>query len=75
MRAGNCFSDRRWDLVLKSGAVMKLPTDERLAASMLFFARMEPGSELARRPLSIIDLRVAGRVFLTPRTSQLEGAA
>ena len=66
---------RRWDLVLKSGAVMKLPTDERLAASLLFFANVEPAAELARRPLSIIDLRVAGRVFLTPKSDQLGGAA
>lgn len=66
---------RRWDLVLKSGAVLKLPTDERLAASLLFFSSVEPMAELTRRPVSIIDLRVAGRVFLTPKSHQLGGAA
>ncbi len=68
-------ADRRWDLVLKSGAVMKLPTDERLAASLLFFAEIEPVAELAHRPVSIIDLRVAGRAFLTPKTDHVGGAA
>ena len=66
---------RRWDLVLKSGAVMKLPTDERLSASLLFYANIEPLAELAQRPVSIIDLRVAGRVFLTPKSNQIGGAA
>jgi cell division protein FtsQ len=66
---------RRWDLVLKSGAIMKLPTDERLAGSMLFFADVEPMAELTRRPVSVIDLRVGGRVFLTPKPVRTEGAA
>ena len=68
-------AERRWDLVLKSGAVMKLPTDERLSASLLFYAKIEPMAELAQRPISIIDLRVVGRVFLTPKTNQMGGAA
>lgn len=65
---------RRWDLVLKSGAVVKLPTDERLAPSLASYTQKHADSELAVRPLSVIDLRIAGRVFLTP-AKQAEGGA
>ena len=66
---------RRWDLVLKSGAVVKLPADESLTDNLVQFADLEADAELARRPLSVIDLRVEGRVFLTPRTATQGGAA
>ena len=66
---------RRWDLVLRSGAIVKLPTDERIASSLNTFARMENAGELTRRPLASIDLRVEGRVFLTLNNNSMGGAA
>jgi len=66
---------RRWDLVLKSGALVKLPNDESIAPSLLSFARLDEAGELTRRPLAEIDLRVTGRVFLTPTQEQMGGAA
>lgn len=66
---------RRWDLVLKSGAVVKLPADESLVASLTRFESLNQGADLALRPLSIIDLRVSGRVFLTPAATTQGGAA
>ena len=66
---------RRWDLVLHSGAVVKLPNDERLTPSLVSFARMNAAGDLTKRPLATIDLRVAGRVFLTPRQEKMGGAA
>ncbi len=66
---------RRWDLVLKSGALVKLPNDESIAPSILSFARMDEAGELTRRPLAAIDLRVSGRVFLTPTPEKMGGAA
>ncbi|MEL6858656.1 MAG: FtsQ-type POTRA domain-containing protein [Pseudomonadota bacterium] len=68
-------ASRRWDLVLKSGAVMKLPVDEHLTDSMEFFATVGTAAELTRRPLSVIDLRIGGQVFLTPAAKPMEGAA
>lgn len=68
-------AERRWDLVLRSGAVLKLPNDERIAPSLASFAQMNSDGELMRRPLTAIDLRVAGRVFLTPKQDQMGGAA
>jgi len=69
------IAGRRWDLVLTSGAIMKLPTDERLPASLVHFAAVEPDAELTRRLVGVIDLRVAGRVFLRPKQPDFGGAA
>jgi cell division protein FtsQ len=66
---------RRWDLVLKSGAIVKLPADESIIPSLDRFALINANSDLAQRPVSIIDLRVAGRIFLTPVSPTLGGAA
>ena len=66
---------RRWDLVLRSGALVKLPNDENIAPSILSFANMDAAGELTRRPLAAIDLRVTGRVFLTPTPDTMGGAA
>ncbi|MEM9054800.1 MAG: cell division protein FtsQ/DivIB [Pseudomonadota bacterium] len=66
---------RRWDLVLQSGVVLKLPSDEHIAAGIIGFAEMEKAGDLTRRPLAAIDLRVTGRVFLTPKQQETEGAA
>lgn len=68
-------ADRRWDLVLRSGAIVKLPNDERITTSLQTFARMENAGTLTRRPLRTIDLRVEGRVFLTPQNKTMGGAA
>lgn len=66
---------RRWDLVLKSGAIVKLPTDESLVPSLTSFAATHAKSELVARPLSVIDLRIAGHVYLTPVPQTAGGAA
>ena len=66
---------RRWDLVLKSGAIVKLPVDESIELNLAGFAQKHAKSELAARPLSIIDLRIAGHVYLTPAKQSAEGAA
>lgn len=68
-------SNRRWDVVLRSGAVVKLPSDESLSDGLEVFSKIENQAELVRRPLSVIDLRVEGRVFLTPASVSSEGAA
>ncbi len=67
---------RRWDVVLRTGAIVKLPSDETLSAGIMSLDRMNKEGALTRRTLATIDLRVAGRVFLTPaRTSRVEEAA
>lgn len=57
---------RRWDIELVSGAIVRLPADESLQSGMASLARFEAQGALTRRELASIDLRVPGRVFLTP---------
>lgn len=59
-------ASRRWDLELKTGAIVRLPADEDLGEGVKSFARMDAGGDLTRRALAAIDLRVVGKVFLTP---------
>ena len=60
------ISERRWDLQLKSGAIVRLPADENLAAGVSSLAEAEASSAISRRALALIDLRVPGRIYLTP---------
>ena len=62
----------RWDLELDSGAIIRLPADEQLATGMTSLARMEFESGVTRRAIAAIDLRVAGRVFLTPLATTID---
>ncbi len=68
---------RRWDLELKSGMIVRLPADEGLASGIASLARFEADGALTRRAIATIDLRVLGRIFLTPSPAlkQAEEAA
>ncbi|MEL7040863.1 MAG: cell division protein FtsQ/DivIB [Pseudomonadota bacterium] len=66
---------RRWDLVLRSGTIVKLPADEGLVRNMMGFEQINAATELTRRPLRVIDLRVEGETYLTPITDDLGSAA
>ncbi len=57
---------RRWDIELMSGALVRMPADEDLAEGVTSLARMNADGVLIRRNLASIDLRVIGRIFLTP---------
>lgn len=50
------MGERRWDLVLASGAVLKLPEDP-LSPTLDFLARVDAGRGLLDLPLAAIDLR------------------
>jgi cell division protein FtsQ len=62
-------ASRRWDLELNTGAIVRLPADEDLGEGLKSLARMEAATDLTRRSLAAIDLRVIGKVFLTPSQS------
>lgn len=69
-------SSRRWDLILKSGAIVQLPGDEAMPAAITRLARLEAQSALSRRPLTKIDLRLAQAVYLKPSGAlEIEEAA
>jgi len=60
------ISERRWDLELSSGLVIRLPADEALSEGLASLATLEAQTSISRRPLTQIDLRLPGRVFLKP---------
>ncbi len=59
------ISNRRWDLVLKNGAIVKLPEhDVGLALSQL--SKLAETDQIFKKDLSIIDLRLEDQVILRP---------
>lgn len=60
------IAERRWDLHIAGGLVVRLPEDDHLPAALDQLAGLELRTALLERRLSRIDLRVQGRVFLAP---------
>lgn len=61
MRALVRVNDRRWNLELRSGAVVALPENDP-AAALLLLQRLQSDYALLDRPVSRIDMRVPGRL-------------
>lgn len=61
MRALVRVNDRRWNMELKSGAVVALPEFDP-AAALTQLSRLQEQYALLDRPLSRIDMRVPGRL-------------
>ncbi|MEM6535414.1 MAG: cell division protein FtsQ/DivIB [Pseudomonadota bacterium] len=70
-------ANRRWDLELTNGTLVRLPEDRSLADGVASLTRVEAKAGLTQRGLRAIDLRVPGRVILTPHAPQSaeQGAA
>jgi cell division protein FtsQ len=66
------IGDRRWDITLKSGAVLTLPSDEPDRA-LRTIDRLQASYHLLDRPLARIDLRENGRVSVAPQTELVGG--
>jgi cell division protein FtsQ len=66
------IGDRRWDITLKSGAVLTLPSDEPDRA-LKTIDRLQASYHLLDRPLARIDLRENGRVSVAPNTELVGG--
>ncbi|WP_273185033.1 cell division protein FtsQ/DivIB [Hyphomonas adhaerens] len=60
------INDRRWDMRLISGATVRLPEDVELTAALGRLTDLQVRTALMQRPLKMIDLRNAGRVYLGP---------
>ena len=59
-------NERRWDLRLVSGAVIRLPEDINLRRALDDLATLQVRTALMERPVSTIDLRNEGRIYLAP---------
>jgi cell division protein FtsQ len=77
------ISDRRWDMRFINGLTVRLPEDTALEPAIERLAKLQVRTALTQRPLEMIDLRSAGRVYLrlaqapvpTPVAEPISGAA
>ncbi len=60
------INDRRWDMRLISGATVRLPEDIQLVSALDRLTELQVRTALMQRPLKLIDMRNAGRVYLGP---------
>ena len=58
------IADRRWDLHLKSGVVVRLP-DEDVGAALIELARLEKAHQILARELKVVDLRLKDRLIVS----------
>jgi len=68
------FSGRRWDVILDSledGIIVKLP-DKDVQMAWNFLYQLDKKEKILSRALSIIDLRVSGRLLVTPKQSYID---
>lgn len=69
-------ASRRWDLKMKSGMIVRLPSDEELETAIPQLVAAQREGKLLSRGLASIDLRVSGQMVLTPLAGRTqEGAA
>lgn len=63
-------STGRWDIVMKSGAVrIKLPKDNTSAA-LTRLSNLQAQTHILDREVSVIDLRLADRITLSPKSAK-----
>ncbi len=68
-------ADRRWDLRLVSGTIVRMPEDARLGPALANLQRLQTRNAIAERRLVRIDLSHSGRAYLTPHTEARVQAA
>lgn len=68
--------DRRWDMRFVNGVTVRLPEDDEMDQALDRLARLQVRTALTQRPLELIDLRSAGRIYLRPaREASLTSSA
>jgi cell division protein FtsQ len=67
------IGDRRWDIKLKSGAVVALPA-ENPGAALATLGTLQARYAILDRPMARIDLRQPGRLVLRPTVQDRAGA-
>ncbi|MFN7054509.1 cell division protein FtsQ/DivIB [Hyphomonas sp.] len=58
--------ERRWDLRFVNGVTVRLPEDADMPQALQRLARLQVRTALTQRPVEMIDLRSAGRIYLKP---------
>ena len=63
------IADRRWDVRLVNGATVRLPEDDAMEGALARLTKLQTRTALMQRPVTMIDLRNKGRVYLSPAQS------
>jgi cell division protein FtsQ len=58
--------ERRWDLRFVNGVTVRLPEDAAMPQALERLDRLQLRTALTQRPVEMIDLRSAGRIYLKP---------
>ncbi len=66
---GQWVGDRRWDLMLKNGIVLKLPADD-MATALQRISAAQLRDDILNKPLEYVDVRDAQRVIIKPKSGQ-----
>ena len=69
------IESRRWDVLFDTGVLVRLPRDDALDMALTRLNQLEAGSQLLERPLGLVDLRLADRIFIRRDTRADTGAA
>ncbi|WP_245424026.1 cell division protein FtsQ/DivIB [Methylovirgula sp. 4M-Z18] len=62
IRAGTFITDRRWNLTMTSGVIVKLPEDDP-ASAITQLAKLEREQHVLDRDIITLDMRVPGRMI------------
>ena len=63
------IADRRWDVRLVNGATVRLPEDDTMESALARLTKLQTRTALMQRPVTMIDLRNKGRIYLSPAQS------
>lgn len=68
LKGASRVGERRWDLHLAPRLTVQLP-EQDIGAALAWLAKKMRDDHLLERPVSTVDLRVPGRMILTPESS------
>ena len=71
VNAMSLVQDRRWDILLKNGVLVKLP-EAQPEKAWATLARLDQRHQLLEKQIKTIDLRVPDKLYILPKTADSE---
>lgn len=68
-------AERRWDLHMAGGQIVHLPRDADMTLALSSLDALSLQAPVLDQPDMIVDLRLAGQIFITPPGGSMGGAA
>lgn len=67
VKSATWIGNRRWDLTLKNGIIIKLPEKDEVQA-LQTLAKMENQDKILDRAIVLVDLRISDKIIIRPET-------